>query len=756
MAGSANSAYMMWRQFSGDAKPTAGQQRAGLRNVQFQGEIQTGKTTAEALDSTLNSLAGFAKQYQQGVKQEEEQADTNVKAWMRTKTVEEYRAAIQGQNTPFQDDPIAMAALHRNSAAALSFEVEEAIQNQVKQGKFKTTEEADKARIEALGSAKNEWFLNGMADGKYEKAFQKGFDIQQDERRFMIQRLQQDVTDKNLRTQAQIGVKTNLTAPMTPEAIRVYGPQFAADYLTRTLDQAQQTGLVRSHEEYAEALQFGIQNLQGVPGGADVLAELGNREVKVMGNTAKLRDFLGGGAFDAAVLKARDVENGQNVERYGAFQTDLLNLTRNGDLAGIESRIQSLSKESNGKTTNEIEALTQARNQVVATRDREIAKLNEKVTRDNEGAGQLYAGMDGIRSFLQGGLVSKDYKDLGFKDAAQGRKGEQLLLDSIQDPQEKIATAIKLAGKFEDGFSANVLEQWKKEGKTQFEMYVDQVSNGNQNAQVPERVQQMTMAFERDPVAFGMAFGDSKEHPYTTLHQAGKEVGMSLTDMVKSKVKWDALPKDRKAEAEKNLTKALGYLNAGQESYVGKSVQAIAANLMTVGISAPTAVETAMENFKKQHVEINKGWVHKSFFTDNSKDAAASEFAEGLFKKTVFPRLQEQLGSPEHVATIYSPVDRSVWVTNLTTGDRVQYSREQMLEEAEHAAEVARLDANIKQTNVMQEAAAKAEKKAKQKERGIFPYNRPEKDIYGPTIKANKEAVSGALKSIKDEVPKLL
>lgn len=739
MASSANSAYMMWRQFSGEARPTAGQQRGGLRTVNFQAPIHTGKTTAQALDAALNSLAGFAKTYKEGIDREEKDADTRVKAWMRTKTVEEYRKAIQEDNTPFQNDPLAMAALHRNTGAALAFEVEEQIQNQVKQGKFKTPEEADQARIEALEAAKAQWTkATGIAsDPKVTKAFLKGFDIQQDERRSLIQKLQQDVTDQNYRKQALIGVNTSLTAPLTPEAIAAGGPQFAADYIVRTLDQAQLTGLIRSPEEYMQALNHGLQNLQGVSGGADVLTALGDREVNLLGQKGKLRDFLGGGAFDAAVLKARDQENAQNTTRYGQFQKMVLDLTRNGDLPGVEKLIALREQESGGKTTNEIESLYRARASIIEARDREIAKLNDKVTKENAEFAQLQQGMDGLRTFLMGGMVSKNFVDLGFKDAAQGRKGEELLLNSIEDPQERIQTAIKLAGKFPEGFSANVLEEWKNTGKRQFEMYASQVANGNENAVVPEMVQHMTAVYERDPVAFGLAFGDQ---PYVDLHVAGKEVGMSLGDMVKSKAKWDALPRDRKQEAEKALSKALSDVKGGGESYVNKSVQGLAANLMTAGISAPTAVETAMDRFKKQHTEINKGWIHKSFFTDNSKDAAASQFAEGVFKDKVLPRLKESIGADDDFGVIYSPVDRSVWITDVATGNRIQYSREQMLEEAELEAEALREKERQKQEEVIQKAKAKAEKKAKDMERGFFPNNRTDGDGFSgkPKRKSTK------------------
>lgn len=735
MAGSANSAYMMWRQFSGDAKPTAGQQRSGLRTVQQQAPIYTGQTTAQALDSTLNSLAGFAKTYTQGVKAEEDRADTKVKAWMRTMPVEEYRKLIQENNTPFQDDPLAMAALHRNTGASLAFEVEEAIQNQVKQGAFKTPQEADAARVEALQTARKKWEeATGItSDPTVAKAFSKGFDIQQDERRLMIQRLQQDVTDQNYRKQALIGVNTSLTAPMTPEAIAAGGPQFSADYMVRTLDQAQLTGLIRSPTEYMEALNAGLTNLQGVPGGADVLAALGEREVNMLGQKGKLRDFLGGGAFDAAILKARDAENAMNSERYGAFQTQLLNVTRAGNLPEIEKMIALREQESGGKTTNEIESLYRARAAVIDNRDREIAKLNSQVQKDQEEFDALTQGMNGLRGFLEGDLVSKDYKDLGFKDATQGRKGEQLILNSIENPQERIAVAMRFAGKFPEGYSANVLEEWKTTGKRQFELYMTSVGNGNANAVVPEMVQHLTATYERDPLAFKMAFGDQ---PFIDLHDAGKEAGLSLADMVKSKLEWDKLPKDRKAEAEKVLTKELGD-KSGAMPYQDKSVRAMAANLMAAGLTPPTAVETAMDRFKKQHVDINGSYVHKMFFTDESKDATASQFAEGVFKDTVLPRLKEHLGNPEYSAVIYSPTDRSVWLTDITTGERIQYSREQMLEEAEGKAKELKEKQRVEQEKVMAEAAKKAEKKAKQMERGIFPYNRTDGDGFSGKPKRN-------------------
>ena len=60
MAGSANSAYMMWRQFSGDARPTAGQQRGRLNAVATQAPTNTGVPVGQAFNSAMNSLANYA------------------------------------------------------------------------------------------------------------------------------------------------------------------------------------------------------------------------------------------------------------------------------------------------------------------------------------------------------------------------------------------------------------------------------------------------------------------------------------------------------------------------------------------------------------------------------------------------------------------------------------------------------------------------------------------------------------------------
>lgn len=752
----AQTAYMMWRQMSGEARPTAGQQNAGVAIGRVSGPVNLGPTLGESLNTALNSLAGFANAYTGATKVANQQADDKVLSWMRTKTVEEARQIAREQNTPFQDDPLAMAALHRNLGATLAFEVEEKIQGQVKQGVFKTPEEADKARIEALEGAKAEYVLS-MGISPEDKAFRAGFDLQHEDRRYLIQKLQQDVTDKNLRKQALIGVNTSLTAPLTPEVI-ASSPKFAADYMVNTLSQAQLTGLLRSPEEYMQALNHGLTNLQGVPGGAEVLTELGNREVDMMGQKGTLRDFLGGGAFDAAVLKARDQENTQNVERFGQFQQTVLKLTQAGNVPAIDLLIEQKSKESQGKTTNEIESLYRARAAVIEARDREIAKLNEKVMKQNEEFGQLTNGMDRLNAFLQGGLVSNDYKALGFKDKTQGMQGEELLLNSIEDPQERIKTAIKLAGKFTDGFSASALQEWKDRGRKEFELYATQIANGNENVAVPPMVQNLTQIYESDPVAFGLAFGDAKDHPYTTLYDAGKEVGLSLSDMVKSKAKWDNLPKDKRQEADKELTRALNSVKGGQESYVNKSVQAIAANLMAAGISAPTAVDTAMDRFKQQHVEINKGWVHKSFFTDNAKDATASQFAEEVFKTKVTPKLLQAIGNPSDYGVIYSPTTRSIWITDPTTGKSIQYSREQMLEASEFAAEEIRSKANLQQTTVIEKQTQKAKEDAvrkrmsdKRKENGMFPYNRPETNIYGDVQGALADAAEALAQGTKEQ-----
>lgn len=699
MATSASNAYSVWRQYAGDARPSQGQTRAGLRAVTSQEPIHTGQTISQAVDNSLQALAGFARNYQQVQDNLEQEADTKVKEWMRTKTVSEYREAMRLSATPFQEDPLAMAALQRNAGAALAFEVEERIQNEVKQGKYRTTEEADKARIDALNGARNTWSKD-MGISAENPAFLSGFGIQQDERRAAIHGLQQDVTDKNLRQQALLHVNTSISAPLTPGLIASSGPQFAADYVVNVVAQAQATGQLRSQEDVMGALNHSINSLTGVSGGADVLMALGDKPIDIQGVKGTLKGILGEGAFDAMVLKARDAENTMNAGKFGQFQSKVLELTRNRDLMGVNAMIAATEKESGGKTTRELESLYRTRAAVVESLDYERGKLAEKVAREQEDLASYQSGMEGYTAFLSGSLVSGNPVDLGFKDAAQARKGEQEYLENIADPQQRIQTAIKLAGKFPDGFSSSALTEWNRKGKMAFDVYSSQVQNGNANAVVPSDVQNMLNVYEADPVAFGLAFGD--KNSYVELHNAGKATGQSLADMVKAKARWDGLPKATRDEADKEMKSALSSIKGGQEEYVSGSVKGIASGYMAAGVSATVAVDYAMDRFKEQHIDINNSYVHKSFFTDNSKDTAASQFAESVFKDSVMPRLLQSIGNPSDYAIRYSPTDRSVWVVDLVTGSPIQYSREQMLEDADKEAEVLRLQGNLKKTTTIE------------------------------------------------------
>lgn len=709
MPAALDNAYSQWARFGSNVRASGGlaNKSGGLRAVNYQADILAGPRVSQAVEGTIQALSQFAGAYSNARSVEADEADTRAKDWMRTKTVREYREAMRQGQVPFQADPLAMAALHRSAGTALAFEVEERISNEVKQGKYKDPAEADKARIEALEGARSEWYLQmGMAPDSA-RAFNTGFNVDSDQRRAAIQGLQQDVTDKNLRQQALIAVNSNLTAPMTAQALQSAGPEFWANYMTQTLTSAQLNGQIRSPEEALQVLQSGIQNLSGVAGGADVLRALGDKSIDIGGSVSSIRTHMGGGLFDQTVLRARDAEQQQNTERYSGFQAQVLELQRSGNLGAVDVMIKQREAESDGKTTTEIAVLHRLRGQIVDSLDRQNAQIAAKVEAESAEFGQYQTGLDGIRQFLGGGLVSGDYKDLGFKDAAQGRQAEAALLNTIQDPTERLSTAIKLSTKFTDGFSAKVLQERKSEAAAQYGMYTAAIARGDQGAVMGNTVNNMVSMYERDPVAFTMAFG---EQPYIQLHEAGKSVGMSMQDMVMAKVRFDGLPEQVRKETNDMLTGAIMDNAAGKTEAYATAIRGLAAPLIQIGVPPEDAIERAQERFESQNIQIGGSWIHKSFFTPDNTRKSAAGFSQSLFNDEVLPRLRGSIGDPDSSSTAidYVPNQRAIYVWNLETGAHTMFTREQMYEEVERATEKARMKENLKQESVIQKLTKRA------------------------------------------------
>lgn len=714
MAQSVNSAHQIWRQFAGDAKAPTGMNLKGIGATTVQAPIQTGQSTGDALKTFVANLGEFGDTL---TKQRKAEADPKVKAWMSQHTMEEYQQKMREGNVPFQNDPVAMDVLHNKAAYNLALQVEERVQADIKAGRYKTTEDAEKARIEALNSARGEYVLS-MGISADSKAFNTGFDKDADQRRALLVNLQTDVTDKALRTQAKIQSQADMLAPLTPEFIKAAPPQVTSQYILNTIKNAETLGQVRNDTDKLELLQGAMDAIKGSPGGAETLRTLGEQEVDLYGTKASLRTHFGGGVFDQAVLKALETEQQQSSERQGALSATLMGLVNDGDMAGLRGLRKSLEAESGGKMTGNIQALDQAMDYVNRKTQAENAVRATALDKAKEKDARMFTGMQGLSQLITGeGLVSPDGKDLGFKDEAEAREGEERLLGAISDEALRLQTAMKMASVRPEGFAGNALKTWGNQAEAAWGQYQHKLDRGQMDVKVPTEVTRMMGLYEHNPEAFTMQFDKA---PYIAALEAGKTIGASPEDVARSQVEWKKLPADVKKAAEDSINRQLGKITSKDPAYVDASLRNITGPLMTLGVPAETAVQLARESFDKQHTQVEGYPVHNGFFQVNGNKESYQQGIQSL--NEMMPDIKKSIGDPRgsNMAIWYDHTGQQVQAYNLQTGERsAPVTRKDI--QAHAAARAAKEQAKV-QVNIDKAIADKV-KDQKKRERGIFPGN---------------------------------
>ena len=667
MASSASAAYQTWRQFSGDAKAPVHMNLRTPGVATQQADIQAGPSVGDQLNQFAQAAGNFFQAktgYDQSVKAK---AEKDVDAWMARHTMAEYRQKMREGNVPFQNDPVSMDVLHNNAAYGIALEVEEAIQNKVKAGEYKTLEEADKARIEALEGARSEYSLS-MGISPDNKAFRTGFNRDEEKRRQLLVGLQTDVTDKFLRTQAKVNAQSTLLSPLTDDFVGAVAPNTVASYIVGTINQQKTLGQLRSDQDVVDVVAKTVESLKGTSGGAAALESLGGMEMELFGAKGKLRDHLGGGVFDAAVLGAMDREQQLNADRQAELNDTLIGLQRTRDIGGLLKLRGDRIAASGGKTTREISEINQVIKSTESALARENAAAREQHSKNLEKQSRLFGAVSTYRQLVAGDLamVSLNYADMGLKDRAEASEAQQFYLNSIKDPQEKFQAAMKLASYDEGGFASNALMTWDKDAGAGWDQYVLALQRGDTNAVIPDKVKYMQDLYTQNPEAFT---GVYKNPDYIQAMELGRNTGMSTQDVALAQVAWKKLPEAQKKEAQDVLTRQANKAGSRNPAYVNEAIKNLAAPYLQMGIEPEKAIKMGRVQYENQTVKFMDSPIHKSFFQLNG-EKSTYEFGKSTFE-LLLPEAVKSLGDPggSSTAISYDQTNQKVFVHNLDTGE---------------------------------------------------------------------------------------
>ena len=668
MAGSANSAYMMWRQFSPVPRVSKGVEAPGYRAQAVQQTVDMrGRSTAGILaDFANNATQAFSTVE----KVRNDNANSTVQDWMKDKTVDEYRTAMKDGQVPFQDDTLAMSVLHNKAAYTAALQVEQDVEDQIQQGKFKDFNEADEFRIKALNAARGKYAeqFNLTPDNE---AFKAGFDRDQEKRRDVLLRLQTDVTNKRLQQEGMVVAATDLIAPL-PEVQAAYGAEGTAKYILQTVSMHDKTGLARTDADRLTLIGKAVDSLSASRGGADVLEQLGNQSINYGGKDVQLRDLMGGGKFDLAVIQARQQENARDGERFVQQEANYSQWMASKDDTALTKHIEGLLKESRGVRTPEVNRATEVLGFVKRKQEQDAELAREQYATQLEKQGRIQGAVRTLSGVLSGSItggISADPDGLGLKDREELVAAEKMIVDGLPEGPQRDTAILKLSTTVPNGYAYKAVKGIVDGAERDWAIMTSQINSGKPDVKVPDSVARVQALAQIDPSA-AYAVNGGKAPEYMTAIEAGARIGVTPADVAVSQAAWKALPEKERNTRVQGLSKSLSRMEVPLTQKNVETLQTLAGHYMALGVPADAAAKQAEQDFKDQNVVYGKGngAVHKSFFQfDGSRQTfeAGKNAFDGILTET-----RNGWGVDESRTMIqYDPDKQTAVVRNVMTGE---------------------------------------------------------------------------------------
>ncbi|ATN92936.1 internal virion protein [Ralstonia phage RPSC1] len=678
MASSLNNVYQTVRQFQAAPQAPARQTGGSLQGANIQADRQMGPSLAQQLAQFAQSAPGAVKAIQED---RTESADKQVREWMRDKTLDEYRDAIHKGNVPFQDDPLAMSVLHNKSAYNLALQVEQDIEAKITQGSYDSVDAADQARIEALRGAR-EAYTKAFGTAGDTKAFDAGFYRDEEKRRDVLARLQTDVTNKRLKTEAEIIAKADMVAPI-PEVIRGGGPQVAAQYIVNSAKKAFDMGQVRTDAERLGLISTAMDSLQESPQGHEVLRSLGEMKVPFGGQDVSLREVFGGGKFDLMVVNAQTKENERNGVRFVETAAKLSDMVSLNDDVGIRKHINGLVEESGGGMTPEIERANHYLTQVKHKQEVQAAAAQKALGEKMASDGRVQNAMTTLSGLIDGSLdgagVSTNITDMGLDDREERSRAESQLISGYPEGPKRDKAILRLAASIPDGYAANAIKGQVSQANADWQVLMGQINAGKAAADlnIPASITRVQALAQVDATAL---YGADEKPPFMDAMEIGERLGQGPVEVAVATAKWKALPEKQRNDTMKMVDKSLARLKMAATGQNQEALRTLAGTYMSFNLDPETAVKRAEVDFKDQHVMFNdnKSAVHKSFFAVDG-GATSVKAGEATFQG-ILTDAKKTLAIPDdkmmHIQ--YDPAGKRVLVRSILTGETVPVTQEEL------------------------------------------------------------------------------
>lgn len=663
---SAQNAYMLWRQYTGGARPTEGSSLQGYRAASTQRDQQIGKTQGEALNGFVNSLTEFGGQFATFKQQKKEETDEATKQWLQKRTIAEARQELQLKQTGFEQDPIAMAALYNRMGFNISTQVDADVEAKVKTGFFKSQEELDEYRTNSLNEAnRNFRFEAGITED--DEAFNAGWTRAEDQRRSALANLQADQTNKYRETQAAAVKRASYISWMTPEVLSNLDDSQFTSAVQRMIETDKQAGLTRNAAAELEDMTAVLDHLKGVNGSVPKMLALGDHQIDVDGNKVTLREAMGGSKFDLAVLEAGNQQQRLDAVANTKRQVQVGQMVTNRDITGIQLQLDKAMVSSRGQTTPEIQYLQQQLSTVTQLIEQDKAIAEAQAAEALAKNGRLQGAVGAFLSHHNGSafLTATTPEGLGVKSEDEAQKAERMFLQGF-DPKDQPGVALKLAILRPGGMASKALQATASQASADWNDYVTRLKNGEQ-PELPTSVQNMQAVFTSNPTGFlGAIHPGSRQ--YVNQFVIARTLNRDLASVAQSQAAYERLPKADKDVLTKQKDALKAKFARGLSDYELQATDLLTGDFLRTGIGPDAAFEKARESFNEQHTRISGTPVHNSILQVDPDRPASVEWGKRILEATVADRSTKQKVPQDRILLHYSAEKRTVTLVDVQTG----------------------------------------------------------------------------------------
>ncbi|PTS86434.1 hypothetical protein DBR00_02445 [Pseudomonas sp. HMWF032] len=632
----------MWRQFAPQEKTPAPFTSKGL-GLSVPG-IRQDNQTSQAFEGLLKVASNAAQDFNRHKAVDGQMSERAAENWMKGKSPEEYRKALQDGQVPFQEDPVAMARLRYLHGYHSSIAVQNQVAANVDGGAYRDEMDAKGNVIRSASQIAVEDYhtrLKGMREeltgtlgfDPEDEAFSNGMFRDSDKALSTITAYQTRASDKRNRMQAQVLHRATRNA-LIPQAMQE-GSDVAVAQAVDSWQVGYETGVYKDLGDTLKDVGDTLSTVGSRPGGLEVIDKL--LDSKVPGTENTVRDFYDQDELETFRQKALTSETTQRAGAELDWQVKVQEAQ--DDPNGLTWLYQSHSEElkrSGGTDTprasqlvREITSKKAALAREAERTAKENAKLYTQSARVAVLTGEAMKFIGGDRAAQSYGVMPAD-PELGKYTKEDALVMERALLERYQSKPDKL---LKLADYMPNGYIANTIKDYWKDTSATMAIDASRIAQGTlrpDDIKEPETLQSVQLLKDADPLAFRKVIGGdvdalAKMDTLDTL----KVMGMGYKDMVLAESRMVGMDKKTRdgqlnkikrtlmdeAVAPKHLGKAANLKNLAGSPYAQTYMKTMVNGLLAVGIPDEEAYKRADSAFAQSHVGLNGFPIPTGFFS---------------------------------------------------------------------------------------------------------------------------------------------